>query len=318
MHPQHVDRQDIQRRMQLVMGEMPPHNRRPAPQWRTVSETRDNARIQRKGAFAVERSDTADITDWCPARWFIPTSRAKQPKLPAVLCLHQTVRIGKDEPSGLGGRENLHYARELAERGFVTFAPDYPRFGEYPIDCYAMGYASATMKGMWNHSLALDLLAASPEVDPQRMGCIGHSLGGYNTLFLSAFDDRILATVSSCGFNPFTWNNDEGRGVRGDIKDWSHAGHMPRIADRYGNRAENMPFDFDDVLSAIAPRALFVNAPTRDFFNCDGVRECLGHVEKLFPRGQLEAQHPECEHDFPPEVRHRAYQFLEEHLHAAK
>ena len=69
-----------------------------------------------------------------------------KPRRPAMLCLHQTVAIGKDEPIGLGGKPNLHYAMELARRGYVAIAPDYPGFGEYKIDVYKMGYASATMK----------------------------------------------------------------------------------------------------------------------------------------------------------------------------
>ena len=48
-----------------------------------------------------------------------------------MLCLHHTVAIGKDEPVGLGMRENLQYALHLAERGYVTLAPDYPSFGEH-------------------------------------------------------------------------------------------------------------------------------------------------------------------------------------------
>ena len=47
-------------------------------------------------------------------------------KLPAMLCLHQTTKIGKEEPAGLGGNPNLHYALHLAQRGYVTLAPDYP------------------------------------------------------------------------------------------------------------------------------------------------------------------------------------------------
>ena len=39
----------------------------------------------------------------------------------AVLCLHQTTSIGKAEPAGLGGKTDLHYALELARRGYVTW-----------------------------------------------------------------------------------------------------------------------------------------------------------------------------------------------------
>ena len=50
---------------------------------------------------------------------------------------------------------------------------------------------SATMKGIVNHRRAVDLLASLPEVDPRRIGVIGHSLGGHNSLFVAAFDPRI-------------------------------------------------------------------------------------------------------------------------------
>ena len=87
-------------------------------------------------------------------------------KAPAILCLHQTTRIGKDEPVGLGGKPNLAYAKELAGRGFVAIAPDYPGFGESTVDPYALGYASASMKGIWNNMRAVDLLGSLAEVDP--------------------------------------------------------------------------------------------------------------------------------------------------------
>ena len=52
-------------------------------------------------------------------------------KRPAILCLHQTTPNGKDSPVGLADRPTLHYALELAKRGYVTLSPDYPSFGEY-------------------------------------------------------------------------------------------------------------------------------------------------------------------------------------------
>src|SRR2546421_4352245 len=54
--------------------------------------------------------------DRVPAYLLLPDGPGK---FPAVLCLHQTTRIGKDEPAGVGGKPNLHYAAELAERGYV-------------------------------------------------------------------------------------------------------------------------------------------------------------------------------------------------------
>ena len=48
-------------------------------------------------------------------------------------------------------------------------------------------------------SVALDYLATRPEVDPQRIGFIGHSYGGRMAIWAPAIDDRILASVSNCG-----------------------------------------------------------------------------------------------------------------------
>ena len=288
--------------MQLVMGPLPNASRR-VPLDIIVLEETELAKVTRKKVTYVAEKD-----DRVPAYLLVP--KELRSRAPAMLCLHQTTGIGKGEPAGLGGDANLHYALELAERGYVTLAPDYPNFGDYRLDVYAMGYASATMKGVWNHMRAVDLLQSLPEVDPQRIGCIGHSLGGHNTLFLAAFDTRIKVAVTSCGFNSFL--KYEG----GNLAGWSHKGYMPRIASVYGKDARKMPFDFTEVLAAIAPRQVFVNAPTRDDnFEVSGVKDCLSAAspvyELLGAEGKLQAVHPDCGHGFPPEARQAAYAFIE-------
>jgi pimeloyl-ACP methyl ester carboxylesterase len=136
-----------------------------------------------------------------------------------MLCLHQTTRIGKDEPAGLGGRPTLHYAHELASRGYVCVAPDYPSFGDYPYDFRKASdrYASGSMKAIWNNLRALDLLETLEEVDPDRIGCIGHSLGAHNAIFTAVFDLRIRAVVSSCGFTAFFFHNGQKNMLDADI-----------------------------------------------------------------------------------------------------
>ena len=195
----------------------------------------------------------------------------------------------------------------------MALAPDYPRFGDYQVDAYARGYASASMKGIWNHMAAVDLLQSLPQVDPERIGCIGHSLGGHNTLFVAAFDERIKVAVTSCGFTAFPKYYD------GDLTGWTHAGYMPRIASVYGKDPARMPFDFPEVLAAIAPRAVFINAPLRDGnFAVAGVRDCVDAARPVYAllhaEGRLVAQHPDSAHDFPPEVRRAAYAFVDKIL----
>jgi hypothetical protein len=296
-----IRRAHILGEMRMVMGPMPPGSHRAALDVQITEEVEGDKWVRRKLTYVPEAGDRV------PAYLFIP--KGLTGKVPGVLCLHQTTGIGKGEPAGLGGLDNLHYARELAERGFVTLAPDYPNFGDYQFDPYAHGYVSATMKGLWNHRRALDLLQSLPQVDGLRLGCIGHSLGGHNTLFLAAFDERVKVAVSSCGFNAFP------KYMGGDLTGWSHRGYMPRIVDLYHCQPAEMPFDFTEVLAAIAPRAVFVNAPTGDGnFEVSGVEDCLlaaGPVYDLLgARQRLVAEHPDCAHDFPPETRERAYAFI--------
>src|SRR5438045_890928 len=169
------------------------------------------------------------------------------------------------------------------------------------------------MKGSWNHRRAVDLLASLPEVDSSRIGCIGHSLGGHNALFVAAFDPRIRVVATSCGFNSFA------KYRKGHLADWSHKGYMPRIATQYGNDAKKVPFDFTELLAAVAPRAAFVSAPVKDNdFEVEGVRDCITSARPIFDlleaADNLEVVYPDTGHDFPPDARLRAYAFLDRHL----
>lgn len=286
--------------MQRVMGPLPAESRKVPLDVTVDQELRLEGYRQIRLSFAVEPGDRV------PALLLIPhglTGRS-----PAMLCLHQTVGHGKMDVVGQG-KPNMAYGAELAARGFVVLAPDYPGVGDYKVDVYKLGYESASMKGIWNHSRAIDLLQSLPDVDPQRIGVIGHSLGGHNALFLAAFDRRVKAVVTSCGFTSFA------KYKGGDLTGWSHKGYMPRIATEFEADPSRMPFDFAGVLRAIAPRPLFINAPLHDDnFDVSGVRDCVEAVRPLYPGGDLVSVYPDAGHDFPPEVRRAACEFLERSL----
>ncbi|MFW5867069.1 MAG: alpha/beta hydrolase [Armatimonadota bacterium] len=293
-----VRRSHILENMQRVMGPHPERDPDLPLEVEVTAEERGDGWLRRTITFMAERGDRV------PAHLLIPD----EPTGAGALCLHQTTEIGKDEPAGLGGKPNLQYARELAERGFVALAPDYPGYGDYHVDPYRMGYASATMKGIVNHERCVDLLASLDEVDAGRIGCVGHSLGGHNALFVAAFDDRIRAIVSSCGFGSFH------RYDGGYLKGWSHDGYMPRIATEYHRDPEQMPFDFTEALGAMAPRHVFINAPVADSFTLEAVTDCLEAARPVYAlhdaTDRLVAAHPDCGHDFPGNIREEAYVFL--------
>jgi dienelactone hydrolase len=284
------------------MGPLPGAERRVPLDVRIIETSDEPTLVRRKIDFASEPGDRV------PAWLLVPKGR--RGKGPAMLCLHQTTSIGKDEPVGLGGKPNLRYARELATRGYVTIAPDYPNFGEYKVDPYALGYASASMKGIWNHLRAVDVLSTLAEVDRDRLGVIGHSLGGHNAIFVALFDPRLKAVISSCGFNSFCHY------YGGDLAGWSHRGYMPRLRDVYRLDPTKVPFDFPELIAALAPRAFFTNSPLRDAnFAVDGVRVCIKAARPIYrlhgAADRLVAVYPDAEHDFPPAQRDQAYEFLD-------
>jgi predicted dienelactone hydrolase len=193
--------------------------------------------------------------------------------------------------------------------------PDYPGFADYDYDFTKNKdlYPSGSLKAIWNNIRAIDLLESLPCVDRDRIGAIGHSLGGHNALFTAAFEQRIRHVVTSCAFNAF----EDYYG--GDLKGWSSDRYMPRIASRYQASAEHMPFDFPEVLAALAPRGLFANAPLRDAnFAVRGVKTCEQSVRPLYEllgaAADLRFEYPDAEHDFPDAVRAAAYQWLDERL----
>jgi dienelactone hydrolase len=307
--------------MQQVMGPMPADSRKVPLDAKVVSEEKLDGYVRKKITFAAEKGDRV------PAWLLLPhplnpnssftQERGESKKLPAMLCLHQTITIGKDEPVGLGKQESKQQALHLVKRGYICLAPDYPSFGEYKYDFAAAfqsgDYASGTMKAIWNNMRAIDLLESLPEVDKTRIGAIGHSLGGHNTLFTAAFDERIQVAVTSCGFCSFS------KYYGGNLKGWTSDRYMPRIASEYGNDPKKMPFDFTDVLSAIAPRAVFVMAPTRDSnFDVEGVKDVMKVVtpvyEKLKAADQLKVIHPDAGHEWPEDARKDAYQFVDQVL----
>ncbi len=298
-------RADIVRGMELAMGPLPEPSRR-VPLDVRVSEVVDTPRyVRRRLTYAAEPGDRV------PAFLLIP--KELRGKAPAMLCLHQTVRYGKDEPAGLGGRPTLRYAHELAERGYVCIVPDYPSFGEYEHDFKIPGYGSGSMKAIWNNLRAVDLLESLPEVRADRIGAIGHSLGGHNAMFTAVFDQRLVAVVSSCGYTAF---HDY---YGGKLAGWTSDRYMPRIRDVYQNDPDQVPFDFHEVVAALAPRAFFSCSPVRDGnFEVGGVRKVIASARQVYEllgvADRLQVVYPDSDHDFPDEARSAAYEHLDRWL----
>lgn len=299
-------RQHILANWQLVAGVMPGAAFRVPLDVQVSDEVRVGSITRRKISF---QSDTFDRV----SAWLLVPELKPGLKLPAMLCLHQTTPHGKDETVGLAGRESMHYGLDLAQRGYIVLCPDYPSFGEHAYDFAANPeYASGTLKAVWDNRRAVDLLDSMTEVDAERIGVIGHSLGGHNAIFTAMWEPRLKVIVSSCGFT---------RLDRDDLPSWNGPRYMPWIASKFKNDRPHLPFDFPELVATLAPRPFFACAATQDDdFEVRGVREVIteaGKVYKLFGSpAKIQADYPEGPHDFPAAARKRAYEFLDQHLRA--
>jgi hypothetical protein len=302
-----VRRAHIISNFEKVAGKLPGGERRVPLDLKIDSSDDKGAFTRHHVNYAVEPGDRA--TAWL----LVPKNIAPGEKRAGIVAIHQTTKIGKDEPANVGGLSNLHYGEELAKRGHVVICPDYHRYGERMVDPYKTGWESATMKGIWDHMRAVDVLQSRPDVDGSKIAAIGHSLGGHNSIFLALFDTRVKSVVSSCGYNAFPFY------MKGNITGWSHEGYMPKLKSDFGLDLDKVPFDWPELVAALAPRGLYTNAPTGDDnFDVDGVKACetaARPVYELFGASdKIVFVHPDAKHDFPPQQREEAYRFIESQL----
>lgn len=289
-------------------GKLPSRENLPDLDVNVTEQIETEKYIRETITFASEEGDRT------PAYLYLPKDLKPGERRVGILALHPTGALGKGIVDGKGERPNRAYARELAERGFVVIAPDYLSFGDYKdYDFAADRYESGTMKGIWNHMRCVDLLVERPEVDAEKIASIGHSLGGHNAIFHAVFDRRVKVIVSSCGWTPL---HDY---YGGDLKGWTSDRYIPAIRDRYELDPDKVPFDYYELIAALAPAAFFSNSPLRDAnFDWRGVEKVAPLARRIYglygvPE-KMRIAYPDDEHDFPTIEREESYRFIERWL----
>lgn len=312
-----IKREQVLDRMQQVMGKLPSRKNLPLLNIKVADSLKEAGFTRYTISFTVAENEilTADL--------YVPAQSGKPKRLPAMLALHGTSNLGKRSIGGEGTLANRAYAKELAGRGYVVIAPDYPSFGGLSnYDFEKDRYESGSMTAIFNHMRCVDLLQARKDVDPERIGVIGHSLGGHNAIFAAAFDPRLKVAVSSCGWTPFAYY-DAGVEVTkkhgGKLGPWAQTRYMPWVKDKYNLDATQMPFDFDEAIASLAPRAFFSNSPLKDAnFNVEGVKKGMEGVSAVYQffhaADRVQVRYPDAGHDFPADTRLEAYAFIDKIL----
>jgi len=234
--------------------------------------------------------------DWVTAWLLVPDAARRQPR-PAIICLHGTTYgTGKDWTVGLAGLSpgdppeapptTGGYGLELARWGYVTLSIDAwgvnertPTTGLYydSSEFYARHPDwSMVGKNIWDVSRSIDFLETLDFVDPRRVGCVGHSLGGHYTLFAAAFEPRLTASV--CNGGVLDWYRNGPHWSRPDGYDGKAEGAEHLIGKTFGvyvylkkfrpyieDRSKPIPVDFDSLMMLVAPRPLLVMSSEYEF-----------------------------------------------------
>jgi len=170
----------------------------------------------------------------------------------------------------------------------------------------SMVVAGLTWPGIvaWDDMRTIDYLVTRPEVDAKRIGCLGISMGGYRTIYLSALDERIRAACV-VGFlstmRPMLK-------AHIDTHSWVH--FLPGLH-RY--------LDLPDVASMAAPRALFVQQCSQDkLFPLAGMKAAVEKIaavyEKAGKKEQFKGEFYDVPHRFTQKMQDEAFAWLDERL----
>jgi hypothetical protein len=129
------------------------------------------------------------------------------------------------------------------------------------------------------------------------------------------FDRRLKVVVTSSGFDSFADY------MGGKLAGWCQTLYMPRIETVYGKDPRRVPFDFPEVLGAIAPRSLYIHAPMSDSnFRLESVKRCVAAASQVYgllgAADQIVAVYPPGGHGYPKDARERSYQFINRVLKA--
>ena len=122
---------------------------------------------------------------------FLPSANGQ--RFPAVIVLHGSGggHASMSEPAGL-----------LAGQGYAVYVLHYfERTGTTEIDGLQtiFRHFPAWMKTLWD---AVSFVARQPQVDPDRIGLLGFSLGAYLALSAASIDTRVRAVVEFFGGLP--------------------------------------------------------------------------------------------------------------------
>lgn len=241
-------------------------------------------------------------------------------KLPVVIWLHPHARAvgwsaklpwNPRRPDFI--RDQRPDFADLTRRGFAVVAFDQIGYGgrTHEAPNFYKRYPNWSLMGKMvaDTRSVIDAVSALEEIDASRIHLLGYSLGAQVGLFTAALDERVHELIAVSGIYPMRADFPEGE-TEG-VRQFSHLhGLLPKLGFFEGEEAR-IPFDFDEILSLIAPRKVLVVAPKLDRFN--PVDEVQILVENAREAYQLQG-HPENLELWTPEDFNRFPAYLQKQV----
>ncbi|MCM1490348.1 MAG: prolyl oligopeptidase family serine peptidase [Muribaculum sp.] len=180
--------------------------------------------------------------------------------------------------------EGQYVGDYLAKNGYVVLSADALMWGERGCKEGSDNTHLASVAGnmlqlgrnlsswmTYEDSYATEFLASLPETDPERLGCVGLSMGGYRSWMLAAISPLIKASVGVC------WMTDAD-----NMMHWTYGRH------ERGGYANNLGgvrnyLDYPHIATLACPNAmLLINGDTDKLFKPHAVKKCYDIMHEVW------------------------------------
>lgn len=216
--------------------------------------------------------------------------------------------------------EGQYVGDYLAKNGYVVLSTDALMWGErgckegsdntHLASVYGNMLQLGRNLAAWmtfEDSYATEFLASLPEVDSDRIGCTGLSMGGYRTWMLAAISPLIKASVGVC------WMTDNDH-----MMHWTYGRHEK------GGFANNLGgvrnyLDYPHIASLACPNAMMlINGDTDKLFKPHAVNQCYDVMHRVWDSqgvgDKLETHLLPQGHEMPKGVQKMMLDFFDKYL----
>ena len=238
-----------------VIGKLPAANLPINPRSRQILET------DKWTGYEVVLDVWKDVFAW--GYLLVPKDIKPEEKRPVVVCQHGLEGVPNDtvtrDPKSRAFGPYKGFSAELADRGFVVFAPHNPYRGR---DKFRVLQRKANPLGKTlfsiiipQHNRIIDWLETLPYVDKKRIGFYGLSYGGKTAMRVPALVPRYCLSICSADFNEWIKKN--------TTIDWRssylYTGEYEIFEYNLGHT-----FNYAEMAALIAPRPFMVERGHKD------------------------------------------------------